>query len=69
MSPKLKWGLIVGAILLVGGASLVLGFWLSGFDVLGWFTTKWAFIVYFFAGLYLIFLGWVIVRDYAMGGK
>lgn len=54
---------------MLGGASLVLGFWLSGFDVLGWFSTKWAFIVYFFAGLYLIFLGWVIVSDYAMGGK
>ena len=69
MSAKLKWALIVGAVLLFGGAALVLGFWMAGADILGWFSTKWAFIVYFFAGLYLIFLGWIIVSDYAMGGK
>jgi len=68
MGAKLKWALIVGAFLLVGGASLVVGFWLSGFDVLGWFATKWAFIVYFFAGLYLVFVGGLAIHDYALGG-
>ena len=69
MSPKLKWGLLIGAFLLLGGASLIFGFWMAGFDILAWFSTKWAFIVYFFAGLYLIFLGWVLIDAYAIGGK
>lgn len=66
MGLKLKWALIVGGFALLGGAALVLGFWLGGFDVLGWFTTKWAFIVYFFAGAYLLFVGALLVNDYVM---
>lgn len=69
MSPKLKWGLIIGVFLLAGGVSLIIGFWIAGFDILGWFTTKWAFIVYFFLGAYLAFLGGVFIHDYALGGK
>lgn len=69
MSAKLKWALIVGAVLLLGGAALVLGFWLAGADILGWFSTKWAFIVYFFAGAYAIFVGWLIMDEYVRGGS
>ena len=47
---------------------MVFGFWLAGFDIIGWFTTKWAFIVYFFLGAYLVFLGGVAIHDYALGG-
>lgn len=53
---------------MLGGASLILGFWIAGFDILGWFTTKWAFIVYFFLGAYAIFLGGVFIHDWVMGG-
>lgn len=66
MSLKLKWALIVGGFALAGGVALVLGFWLAGLDVLGWFTTKWAFIVYFFAGAYALFIGALVVHDYTM---
>ena len=66
MTAKLKWMLIIGVFAIIGGFALILGFWLAGFDILGWFTTKWAFIVYFFAGLYALALGCVMVYDYVM---
>lgn len=52
LSTKTKWIILVGLILLVGGALLILGFYLSGADILGWFKSKYAFIVYFFVFLY-----------------
>lgn len=64
MSTKLKWALIVGGFAILGGIALVLGFWIAGFDILGWFTTKWAFIVYFFVGAYLLLIGAIVVSDY-----
>ena len=66
MSTKLKWLIIVGVFLVVGGVAAIIGFRLAGADILGWFTTKWAFIVYFFAGMYALLLGAVIVNDYVM---
>lgn len=66
MSLKLKWALIVGGFAIAGGIALVLGFYLAGFDILGWFTTKWAFIVYFFLGAYALFIGALLVNDYVM---
>ncbi len=66
MTAKLKWLIIIGIFALIGGVSLILGFWSAGVDVLGWFATKWAFIVYFFVGLYVLMLGGVIVNDYVM---
>lgn len=64
MSPKLKWTLLCGAFLLVGLVALIVGFQLSGFDVLGWFSTKYAFIVYVVVGAYLFFVIWLAVNDY-----
>lgn len=64
MSVKLKWFLLVGLFLLIGGISLIVGFYLAGFDILGWFTTKYAFIVYFFAGAYLLLVATLLVNDY-----
>lgn len=66
MSTKLKWLIIVGVFLVVGGVAAIVGFYIAGADILGWFTTKWAFIVYFFAGMYALLLGAVIVNDYVM---
>ena len=66
MSLKLKWLIIVGIFLVIGGAAAIVGFYLAGADILGWFTTKWAFIVYFFLGAYALLLGAVIVNDYVM---
>ena len=66
MSTKLKWLIIVGVFALVGGIALIVGYYLAGADIIGWFTTKWAFIVYFFAGVYMLVLGGVLVNDYVM---
>lgn len=65
MSLKLKWALIVGGFFILAGAALVVGFQLAGWDVLAWFTTKWAFIVYFFVGLYAVLIGSILIHDYA----
>ena len=66
MSTKLKWLIIVGVFALVGGIALIVGYYLAGADIIGWFTTKWAFIVYFFIGIYVLVLGGVLVNDYVM---
>jgi hypothetical protein len=49
---------------LVGGIALVVGFYYAGFDILGWFTSKYAFIVYFFVGAYLFLVSALLVNDY-----
>lgn len=64
MSVKLKWFLLVGLFLVIGGIALIVGFYLAGFDILGWFTTKYAFIVYFFVGAYLLLIATMLVNDY-----
>lgn len=64
MSQKLKWMLILGGILVVGAVALVIGFHLAGADILGWFSSTPAFITYFFVGVYLFVLAWVLVADY-----
>lgn len=64
MSTKMKWALLIGLFLLVGGTALILGFYFAGADILGWFTTKWAFIVYFFIGVYLFGLASLAIYDY-----
>ena len=66
MSTKLKWLIIVGVFALIGGIALIVGYYLAGADIIGWFTTKWAFIVYFFIGIYVLVLGGVLVNDYVM---
>ncbi len=64
MSTKLKWGLLIGLFLIVAGTALILGFYFAGADILGWFTTKWAFIVYFFAGIYVMFIASLAIYDF-----
>jgi hypothetical protein len=66
MSSKLKWTLLVGAFLIIGIVAMVVGFAMTGYDILGWFSTKYAFITYFFVGGYALFLAWVLVQDYVM---
>ena len=66
MSVKLKWALFVGLALVVALVCLVVGFGLSsGWDfIISWFTSKYAFIVYVFAGLYAALLVSFAVEDY-----
>ena len=64
MSTKLKWALVIGLFLVVAGVALILGFYFAGADILGWFTTKYAFIVYFFVGIYVVVLASIAIHDF-----
>ena len=64
MSNKAKWTLLVGAFLLVAIVAMVVGFYLAGFDILGWFKTRYAFIVYIVVGFYLFIASYVFIMEY-----
>ena len=64
MSNKAKWTLLVGAFLLVAIAAMIVGFYLAGFDILGWFKTRYAFIVYIVVGFYLFIASYVFIMEY-----
>lgn len=64
MGGKTKILVVTAVALFVALTALILGFWIAGFDVLGWFTTKWAIIVYVCVGFYLSFVLGVVVREY-----
>ena len=64
MSNKAKWTLLVGAFLLVAIVAMILGFYLAGFDILGWFKTRYAFIVYIVVGFYLFIASYVFIMEY-----
>lgn len=49
--------------------ALVVGFWIAGADILGWFTTKWAIITYICIGFYFAFSIGYIVKDCLLGKK
>ena len=64
MSNKAKWTLLVGAFLLVAVVAMIVGFYLAGFDILGWFKTRYAFIVYIVVGFYLFIASYVFIMEY-----
>ena len=64
MSNKTKWTLLVGAFLLVAIVAMIVGFYLAGFDILGWFKTRYAFIVYIVVGFYLFIASYVFIMEY-----
>lgn len=64
MSNKAKWTLLVGAFLLVAIVAMIVGFYLAGFDILGWFKTRYAFIVYIVVGFYLFIASYVLIMEY-----
>ena len=64
MSNKAKWTLLVGAFLLVAIVAMIVGFYLAGFDILGWFNTRYAFIVYIVVGFYLFIASYVFIMEY-----
>ena len=64
MSNKAKWTLLVGAFLLVAIVAMIVGFYLAGFDILGWFKTRYAFIVYIVVGFYLFIASYVLFMEY-----
>ena len=64
MSNKSSWSLLVGAFLLAAIVSMIVGFYLAGFDILGWFKTRYAFIVYIVVGFYLFIASYVFLMEY-----
>lgn len=64
MSNKVKWTLLVGAFLLVAIVAMIVGFYLAGFDILGWFKTRYAFIVYIVVGFYVFIASYVFIMEY-----
>lgn len=42
---------------------LILGFALSGVDILAWFTSKWAYMFYAVGAVYLIIVITIVVGD------
>lgn len=43
---------------------LLWGGWMAGWDIVGWFTTTQAFVLYFMVGFYLIFLAYFLITDW-----
>lgn len=64
MSARAKWTLLVGAFLVVGLVAMVVGFKLAGFDILAWFSSKYAMIVYIVLGLYAFIVAYVLIMEY-----
>ena len=64
MSNKAKWTLLVGAFLLVAIVAMIVGFYLAGFDILVWFKTRYAFIVYIVVGFYVFIASYVFIMEY-----
>lgn len=64
MSNKLKWTLLVGLFLLVAIVAMVVGFYLAGFDILAWFSSRYAMIVYICVGFYLFVVLYVLIMEY-----
>lgn len=64
MSARLKWALLVGAFLIVALVAMIVGFRLAGFDILAWFSSKYAMIVYIVLGLYAFFVAYVLIMEY-----
>lgn len=51
------------AILIIGGGLTAL-LWcvITGFDLIAWFSSKTAMIVYFLLGVYLLFVGYAFIK-------
>lgn len=51
------------AFMITAAAFLILGFALSGYDILGWFGSKWAMLFYMMFGVYAIVAGYFLIGD------
>lgn len=64
MKKRNKVVLIISAILIaLALIFLILGFALSGADILGWFGSKWAMLIYIVLGLWAILITFLFVGD------
>jgi len=65
MNKKRNRLLIITSIvaLVIALIFVVLGFALAGADVLGWFTSKWAFLFYTVYGCYMLVILYILIGD------
>ena len=54
---------IIAAFVATAALFLILGFALSGADILGWFTSKWAILFYMAFAVYALFAGYILIGD------
>lgn len=50
-------------LLLLAGILGILYCVITGYNILSWFTTKWAYMVYFLIAIYIGFVLWVLLFD------
>lgn len=55
--------IILVAILLIAVVLLLVGYYLSGCDVIGWFGSQYAITVYVCVGLYILIAGGILIKD------
>lgn len=64
MKKRNKIIVIISAIMLVLAlVFIILGFALSGYDILAWFGSKWAIWIYVIVGLWILFIAYVFIGD------
>lgn len=51
------------AFIIVALIALVVGYTLAGEDVIGWFSSRWAIIIYVIGGIYLLIAIGLIIFD------
>lgn len=57
--------IIIGAVLIVAALlALIIASVINGNDFLGMFTSKWAYIIYVMAGLYILCVGGFLVWEW-----
>lgn len=57
--------LIVGiAFAVLGVIGLLVGYWLAGADIIGWFTSDWAIMFYFVVGIDLAVVIGIVIKDW-----
>lgn len=47
--------IVTVAFLVLATVLLLVGGYMAGWDIVGWFSSKWATYIYFGAGLYLLY--------------
>lgn len=67
-SSKAKFVILSFLFLVIALIGLLVGFTIAGADVIAWFSSKYAMIVYFFIFFYGAFAVGVFVKDWIRNG-
>ena len=64
MNKRNKVIVILGVLFIIAAiVFIILGFALSGADILAWFGSKWAMWLYVFAGVYVLILIYLLISE------